>query len=126
MVENKDVPDAVETALDKLKPVLAKVSFGGIMGYCSGLALKKVGKAVAVVIGMGFFGVQTAAYMGYIEVNWSKVVADAVKPLDTTGDGKVDMEDVKTYWKKLKKILMNGLPNAGGFSLGFLYGVKQG
>uniref|UniRef100_A0A7S0F743 EF-hand domain-containing protein n=1 Tax=Craspedostauros australis TaxID=1486917 RepID=A0A7S0F743_9STRA len=126
MVENKDAKDAVEAAIDKVKPLIAKVSFGGVMGFCSGYAMKKVGKAVAVTIGLGFFGLQSAAYLGYIDVNWNKIVSDAVKPLDATGDGKVDAEDVKVYWKKLKSLLVNGLPNAGGFSVGFLYGVKQG
>lgn len=73
----------MEQALDKMKPVLAQLSFGSVMGYCSGMALKKVGKAVAFVVGIGFVGLQTAASMGYINVDWRKVKEDALKPLDT-------------------------------------------
>ena len=51
MTENKE-DDPVETALDKVKPILAKVTFGAIMGYSSGYALKKVGKALAFVKGI--------------------------------------------------------------------------
>ena len=77
-------PDAVEGALDSLKPLVTKVSLGGVMGYCSGMALKKVGKALAFVVGLGFVAVQSAAYAGYIQVNWGKIADDSiVKPLDT-------------------------------------------
>ena len=79
MVENKD---PMEKAIDKMKPILAQLSFGSVMGYCSGMALKKVGKAVAFVVGIGFVGLQTAVSMGYIDVDWSKVKNDALKPLD--------------------------------------------
>jgi uncharacterized membrane protein (Fun14 family) len=41
-------------------------------------------------------------------------------------DGKVTAEDVIEYWKVLKKVLTYKLPSAGGFSLGFLYGVRYG
>lgn len=81
MVENK--PDHVETALDKLKPMLQELSFGGLMGYCSGLAMKKIGKAVAFVVGVGFVGLQGAVYGGYLDVDWMKIKDDALKPLDT-------------------------------------------
>jgi uncharacterized membrane protein (Fun14 family) len=80
MVENKD---PVEAALDKLKPVLSQVSFGSVVGYCSGMALKKIGKAFAFVIGVGFVGIQSAVHAGYIEVDWGKIQSDALKPIDT-------------------------------------------
>ena len=153
MVENKD---PMEKAIDKMKPILAQLSFGSVMGYCSGMALKKVGKAVAFVVGIGFVGLQTAVSMGYIDVDWSKVKNDALKPLDIvsiwkatslapfyqmtgsitnpgichffpfwqTKDGKINIDDVKTYWKKVKEVLTHKLPDAAGFSLGFLCGLK--
>ena len=43
-----------------------------------------------------------------------------------TGDGKIDVEDAKVYWRKLRALLTNKFPDAAGFSLGFLYGVKSG
>merc|ERR1712130_123500 len=122
MTENKD---PVEEALEKAKPLLAQASFGGVMGYCSGMALKKVGRAVAFLVGVTFIGLQTAVSMGYIDVDWSKVKDDAVKTIDKTGDGKLDVEDAKEYWRILKDMLTNKLPSAGGFSLGFLYGVRS-
>jgi uncharacterized membrane protein (Fun14 family) len=81
MVENKK--DPVEAALDKLKPVFQQLTFGGVMGYCSGMALKKIGKAAAFAAGIGFIAVQTAVSAGYIEVDWNKVKGTALKPLDS-------------------------------------------
>ena len=44
--EKKD-QDPVERAIELAKPVLSQLSFGAVMGYCSGTAMKKIGKAVA-------------------------------------------------------------------------------
>merc|ERR1711935_488510 len=118
--------DPTSSAIDLAKPVLAKMSFGSIMGFCSGYAMKKVGKAAAVVLGCGFVAVQTCVSYGYLNVDWKKVKDDAVKKVDTDGDGKLGKEDIKTYWTKLKTLLTNEVPGSAGFSLGFLYGVKHG
>eukprot|EP00535_Pseudo-nitzschia_heimii_P008649 CAMPEP_0197178228 /NCGR_PEP_ID=MMETSP1423-20130617/3583_1 /TAXON_ID=476441 /ORGANISM="Pseudo-nitzschia heimii, Strain UNC1101" /LENGTH=130 /DNA_ID=CAMNT_0042627935 /DNA_START=104 /DNA_END=496 /DNA_ORIENTATION=- len=118
--------DAMALAIDKAKPIIAKVSFGSLMGFCSGYALKQVGKIAAVVLGAGFIAVQTAVSYGYIKVDWDKVKDDAIKKVDTDGDGKLGADDMKIYWEKLKGLLTANLPNSGGFSLGFFYGIKQG
>lgn len=83
MVENK--PDAVETALDKLKPILSKLSFGAVMGYTSGYATKKIGKAAAFVVGLGFIILQSLAVAGYIEIDWMKIKDSAIQTVDTVG-----------------------------------------
>jgi hypothetical protein len=46
--------------------------------------------------------------------------------IDQSGDGKLDYEDLKIYWQKLKVLLTTNLPSSGGFSLGFLVGIKNG
>merc|ERR1712087_675179 len=111
--------------IEKLTPTLKTAGFGSFVGYCSGAAAKKIGKALAVVVGFGFIAIQGAVYSGYVNVDWNKVQDDAVKKIDTTGDGKLDVDDLKVYWKKVKKILTNQIPSAGGFSMGFLYGVSS-
>mmetsp|Transcript_6553 Transcript_6553/g.8516 ORF Transcript_6553/g.8516 Transcript_6553/m.8516 type:complete len:125 (+) Transcript_6553:63-437(+) len=122
MTESKD--DPVNAIIAQAKPIIAKLGFGTVVGYCSGMAMKKIGKAVAFVIGMGFIVVQGAVSAGYIAVDWNKVQSDVVSTVDTNNDGKLDEEDVKAYWANVKKVLINGIPDAGGFSLGFLWGVK--
>lgn len=118
--------DLVERAIDHCKPIIANLSFGGVMGYCSGAAMKKIGQTVAVIVGVGFILLQTAVSAGYITVDWGKVRDSAVKKMDVNKDGKVNVEDVKEYWKILRHMLTNKIPAAGGFSFGFLYGVKNG
>lgn len=60
------------------------------MGYFSGMAFRRVGRAVGVVIGLGFMGLQTAKSMGYIDVDWTKIKDDAIKPLDTVSAQGID------------------------------------
>ena len=123
MTEKKDV---VEQVIERAKPILANITFGGIMGYCSGVAAQKIGKAMAVVIGTGFVGLQLAATFGYIDVKWDKVVESAKSTMDVTEDGQLNADDAKEWWKRLKTLLTYKLPSAGGFSVGFLYGVRYG
>jgi uncharacterized membrane protein (Fun14 family) len=123
MTEKKDL---VEQAIERAKPILQNLGFGAVVGYCSGLAMKKVGKFLAFTIGVGFIGLQTVVSLGYITVDWEKVKVSFVKSVDTTGDGLLNTDDAKVYWQKLKKLLTNKIPSAGGFSFGFLYGVRYG
>jgi uncharacterized membrane protein (Fun14 family) len=123
---DKPKEDPVETAIDALKPVLANVGFGAVMGFCSGYAMKQVGKALAFVVGVSFIGLQAAASTGYIHVDWTKVRDDVAKKMDANGDGTFDAEDAKRWWRSFKTIMTSQLPSAGGFSFGFLYGVRSG
>mmetsp|Transcript_19722 Transcript_19722/g.24878 ORF Transcript_19722/g.24878 Transcript_19722/m.24878 type:complete len:124 (-) Transcript_19722:398-769(-) len=117
--------DPMNQFIEKAKPQMSKLTFGGVVGYCSGAAAKKVGKAIAVLAGMAFIAVQSAVYSGYVAVDWDKVKDDAVAKVDTDGDGELTVKDVKNYWAKVKKILTYNVPSAGGFSLGFMYGLTS-
>lgn len=116
--------DPMASAISKIKPLLSKMTFGSIVGYCSGTAAKTLGKAMAVAIGFIYVAVQSAAYSGYIDVNWDKVQREAISKIDTDGDGKITEKDAQAYWAKLKKMLTYNLPSASGFSVGFLYGLR--
>jgi len=82
MSGNKDPLDIVQQFIDKNSDSFGQIGFGGVMGYCSGMAFRRVGKFVGLVIGVGFMGMQTAKNMGYIDVDWNKIKDDAIKPLD--------------------------------------------
>jgi uncharacterized membrane protein (Fun14 family) len=41
-------------------------------------------------------------------------------------DGKLTSKDMKEYWRRFKDIMITRLPGAGGFSMGFAFGVKHG
>jgi uncharacterized membrane protein (Fun14 family) len=122
--EPKD--DAVTTVIDKMKPIVANITFGGVMGLCSGMAFKKISKNLAVIIGTGFAAIQIAVGLGYIDVNWTKVKGEIHAQIDITKDGKLDTADAKEWWTKLRTLLTHKVPSAGGFSLGFLYGARYG
>jgi uncharacterized membrane protein (Fun14 family) len=118
--------DVVTTTIDQIKPVLTKIGFGTIMGYCSGLVMKKVSQSIGIVLGTAFIGLQVAVSMGYIDVKWDKVSDGVQAKIDVTKDGKIDEQDVKEYWKKVRMILTKNIPSAGGFSCGLLFGVRYG
>mmetsp|Transcript_37654 Transcript_37654/g.53108 ORF Transcript_37654/g.53108 Transcript_37654/m.53108 type:complete len:126 (+) Transcript_37654:39-416(+) len=118
--------DPMDSLLEKAKPMLSKLTLGMFAGYTSGYAMKKIGKFVAFCVGLGFIGMQGLVATGYIQIDWLKIKDDAIKKVDTTGDGKLDVEDAKAYWKKFFKFMTYKMPDAGGFSLGFLYGVRHG
>ena len=75
--------DPMVMAIEKARPIIAKVSFGSVMGFCSGYAVKQAGKVAALVLGTGFIALQTCVSYGYIEVDWVKVKDDAIKKVDT-------------------------------------------
>lgn len=77
------IPDQMSEFIKANAPALNQLGFGGIMGYCSGMAFRRVGKAVGVMAGLGFMGVQAAVASGYVDVDWNKVKNDAIKPFDT-------------------------------------------
>lgn len=122
MTESKK--DVVEQVIEKSKPILANIGIGSLVGFTSGLALKKIGKAMAVVLGTGFLGLQLASVMGYVDVKWDHVAQSTKTKMDANQDGVLDTEDVKEWWQRLKTLVTHKIPSAGGFSVGFLYGAS--
>lgn len=137
------IPAKVQSAIDTGIPTT--ISYGFVSGFCSGYALKKVGKVVAVVLGMfvdlppklilimvrfpvglGFLGVQTLANFGYINVDHSQISDDFSKALDLNQDGKVDQEDANIAYEKTLNALQLNLPAGGGFAAGFIGGLRSG
>ena len=118
--------DAVESAITKLAPYLNQIGFGTVAGFCSGYVMKKVGQIAAFLVGVGFIGFQVVKYYSGEEklVDMDMLKAEAEKRLDVDGDGKFDSNDVIILWKKWKNILTNNIPNASGFSAGFLLGLR--
>ena len=75
--------DRVTQLIEASKPILKKLTFSSFMGYCGGITAKKVGKGMAMVIGIAFFGLQGLAYKGLIDIDWKKVQDSAVSTIDT-------------------------------------------
>merc|ERR1712071_695522 len=100
-----------------------KLSYGLICGFTSGFALKKVGRAGAVVAGLGFVAIQTLNYSGYVNVNFEKMNADFNQMMDVNNDGNVDEKDAKQISDKVMEVLSYNIPAGSGFGAGFIMGV---
>lgn len=91
----------------------SQISFGGVLGVCSGMAVKEIGKSTAVAIGALFLVAQLAASKGYIDIQWKHVRQDLMKYVDTDGDGKITKNDVQAWAKKGLEVLKYNLPSSG-------------
>eukprot|EP00644_Phytophthora_capsici_P017886 jgi/Phyca11/510538/fgenesh2_kg.PHYCAscaffold_62_\ len=115
--------DPVEHLIDVVLGNCGELTLAGGLGFCSGYALKTVGRVAAVAVGIVFIVAQTAAYNGYIDIKWGKVQKDVIAKVDPNGDGKIDSEDVKLWYRKLLKVMKTNLPSSAGFSSGFALGL---
>ena len=121
--DGDDKNDAVQAFLKQYGPHLGQMGFGGCLGFCSGMAFKKLGKEVAVIIGLGFATLQSLSYLGYIDIDYNKLKNDAIKSLDQDGDADFDYVDLLMIWKRIKAVLLYNLPSSGGFTTGFMLGT---
>lgn len=102
---------------------VGELTLAGGLGFCSGYALKQVGKAAAVAVGIVFLMAQTAASQGYIDINWGKVQKDVIAKVDSTGDGKITNDDIKLWYRKFMVMMRKNLPSSAGFTSGFALGI---
>ncbi|AEB11388.1 FUN14 domain-containing protein [Marinithermus hydrothermalis] len=104
--------------MENLQPFVGQITFGGLAGFATGYALKKIGKVLAVILGIGFLSLQLLAYAGYIQIDWTRIQQD-VDPL-------LDQERLRGFWNQLLEVLTFNLPFAGGFTAGLVLGLKRG
>ena len=114
----------VQVAFDTGVPT--QISYGFVCGYTSGYALKKVGKAASIILGLGFIAIQSLAYSGYIQIDHDALKLEMTKVLDINNDGKVDQEDAKQIVHKIKEVVQYNMPAGGGFGAGFYGGLRSG
>jgi uncharacterized membrane protein (Fun14 family) len=65
------------------KPIMSKLTISSVMGYCTAITAKRVGKGIAFIAGLGFIALQGMVYSGFVTVDWKKVEKTAVDALDT-------------------------------------------
>lgn len=104
--------------LDTLAPYLGQVSFGGLAGFATGYALKKIGKIALFIFGSIFILLQLLAYFGLIEINWLRIQQFAEPALQRPA--------LENAINGLIGVLTNNIPFAGAFMPGFLLGLKFG
>ena len=101
-----------------------KVGFGFALGAATGSTVKKWTRDMAYGVGASFMFLQALSHYGFIKINWTVIKEKAEKALDADGDGKFDAQDVKIYFKRFMSFLVNGVPDAVGFTGGFYAGIE--
>jgi uncharacterized membrane protein (Fun14 family) len=99
-------------------PYLQQLGFGGISGFIVGYALKKVGKVVAIVLGILFVILQVLAYYGFVSINWIEV-QKSVDPL-------LETNTLQAIWQGLINILTYNFVAAAAFIPGLILGLRRG
>lgn len=108
-------------------PLPLQLTLGSVAGFCSGYALKKVSKAAAIAVGVGFVGLQLLRYHGVIsDVDWGHVEESLVRALDTDGDGKLTLNDLRTHFIRTVGVLGFNLPSGAAFGGAFVLGLRYG
>jgi uncharacterized membrane protein (Fun14 family) len=59
-----------------------QISWGFMMGACSGYTLKKVSKVASLMLGVAFISMQCASYSGYVNVDYKKLKRTFTDTLD--------------------------------------------
>jgi len=108
-----DAPD-----LQSFAPYLQQISFGALAGFATGYALKKIGRAVAIVLGLLFVALQLLAHYGIVDINWG-VVQGHVDPL-------LEPEALGGMWRRLVDVLTFNLAFAASFVPGLVLGIRRG
>ncbi|WP_448566179.1 FUN14 domain-containing protein [Thermus sp.] len=104
--------------LPDLTPYLGQMTFGGLAGYAVGYALKKVGRALAIVLGLLFIALQLLAQAGYVQVDWTRIQRDVEPFLQQPG--------LQGLWERLLSTLTHNLPFGASFVGGLLLGLRAG
>ncbi len=98
-----------------LTPLLTQLGVGGVAGLCVGFALKKIGKLVAVLIGVAFLGLELLAWKGIISINYDALTVWANEMFAQVG-----------VLEGVLSAIVGNLPFAASFLVGFAIGVKLG
>ena len=100
---------------DLLTPMAGEIGIGGIGGFLVGYAMKKIAKLVALVVGLGFLGLQYIAYKGFIIIDYSALQAWATNLLGEAGGVQTWVTDFIIH-----------VPFGAAFVGGFYLGLKKG
>ena len=103
-----------------------ELSMSSILGICTGIAFKRVGRTIATGIGSIFILIQTLQHYGYIDINFNELNDKAINLLDADGDGKLTMSDVQVYLNRALDVFAKNMPSATAFSSGLSLGLFWG
>lgn len=99
-------------SLEVVSPLLTQLGLGGVGGYLTGYALKKMAKLLALFVGLVFLGLQYLAHIGIIQINYDKLV--------------LFVEQFTGKASGLATFLFSNLPFGVSFLAGSALGFKKG
>ncbi len=108
-----EIPD-----LTTIGPILEQLSFGVIAGFAAGYAFKKLGKLLAVAIGLLFIVLQLLAFYGFVTINWAEVQSRVDPMLET--------DSLSQAWRNVLGVLTYNITFAAAFVPGFIFGLRRG
>ena len=119
---NNNDPNSI---LSQYRPLIQQFSLSSLLGYCSAVSAKRIGKTLAFIGGLAFVSLQALVHQGYISVDWKKIEQSVKEAVDTDDDGEFTEKDVQRYWERVKVFLTENIPDASGFGVGFMLGLKS-
>ncbi|KAI9492189.1 FUN14 family-domain-containing protein [Zychaea mexicana] len=103
-----------------------ELSFGIVLGFCTGYLIKKVGKLFALAVGAGYIFLQYLSFKGLITVHWDRLEGGYQRQLDVDKDGRVTHKDVRTKWNGFVGILTHNIQFKSTFMIGLYTGIRYG
>mmetsp|Transcript_13990 Transcript_13990/g.21643 ORF Transcript_13990/g.21643 Transcript_13990/m.21643 type:complete len:140 (+) Transcript_13990:167-586(+) len=117
--------DDDNSILSHYRPLIQQFSLSSLLGYCSAVSAKRIGKTLAFIGGLAFVSLQALVHKGFISVDWKKIEESVKDAVDTDDDGEFTEKDVQRYLERVKIFLMENIPDASGFGVGFMLGLKS-
>ncbi|KAL7499490.1 hypothetical protein ACHAWT_007771 [Skeletonema menzelii] len=117
--------DDLNSILSHYSPLIQQFSLSSVLGYCSAISAKRIGKTLAFIGGLAFVSLQALVHQGYISVDWKRIEQSVKDVVDTDQDGEFTEKDVQRYWERVKLFLTQNIPDASGFGVGFMLGLKS-
>ena len=107
-------------SLEAVAPTLFTIGSGGLIGFLTGFALKRIFKILAVIVGIFFAALMYFQSQNLISVNWDKIQSMPQGLMSTLAHSLTDTGQISTIAGNL------GIPLTGGLAAGFALGVIKG
>lgn len=100
--------------MESLLPIGGEITIGGLLGFVTGYATKKIAKLVAVLAGLQLAVFKSLETRGVLEVHWEQLsgLTPKVGPIEAQASG---------YLAELA----SAIPMGGGFTVGAVAGFKK-
>ena len=104
-----------------------EVGGGGVLGFLTGYAAKKVVKVVAVLIGAQLALFKFLETRGVLEVNWERLYTGAGNATTAAANATVGGNETSAQTNGgLFESILSAIPVGSGFALGAFVGFKRG